>query len=51
MSSSRPTPGAHSSRSARESARAAEERVHGQLSADDRETLSALLRALAFPED
>src|SRR6478736_3645848 len=36
---------------ARESARAAEERVHGQLSADDRETLGALLRALAFPEE
>jgi DNA-binding MarR family transcriptional regulator len=36
---------------ARESARAAEERVHAQLSADDRETLSALLRALAFPDE
>jgi DNA-binding MarR family transcriptional regulator len=36
---------------ARESARAAEERVHGQLSAEDRETLSALLRALAFPDE
>ena len=36
---------------ARESARAAEERVHGQLSAEDRETLGALLRALAFPDE
>ena len=36
---------------ARESARAAEERVHGQLSAADRETLGNLLRALAFPEE
>ncbi|MEV5069997.1 winged helix-turn-helix transcriptional regulator [Microbacterium sp. LMI12-1-1.1] len=36
---------------ARESARAAEERVHAQLSADDRETLGALLRALAFPDE
>jgi DNA-binding MarR family transcriptional regulator len=36
---------------ARESARAAEERVHAQLSSDDRQTLTGLLRALAFPED
>jgi len=36
---------------ARESARAAEERVHAQLSGDDRQTLTDLLRALAFPED
>ena len=36
---------------ARESAQAAEESVHAQLSPDQRETLAALLRALAFPED
>ncbi|WP_106815393.1 MarR family winged helix-turn-helix transcriptional regulator [Microbacterium timonense] len=36
---------------ARESARAAEERAHAQLSPEERETLAALLRALAFPED
>ncbi|WP_019180920.1 MarR family winged helix-turn-helix transcriptional regulator [Microbacterium yannicii] len=36
---------------ARESARAAEERVHAQLSDEDRQTLTDLLRALAFPED
>jgi DNA-binding MarR family transcriptional regulator len=36
---------------ARESARAAEERVHAQLSSDDRQTLTGLLRALAFPEE
>jgi DNA-binding MarR family transcriptional regulator len=32
-----------------EAARAAEERVHADLSTDDRETLARLLRALAFP--
>jgi DNA-binding MarR family transcriptional regulator len=36
---------------ARESALAAEERVHAQLSATDRATLAELLRRLAFPED
>lgn len=36
---------------ARETARSAEERVHAQLSSEDRETLGVLLRALAFPED
>ncbi len=36
---------------ARESARAAEERVHAQLSPADREALAVLLRTLAFPED
>ncbi|HKP06858.1 MAG TPA: MarR family winged helix-turn-helix transcriptional regulator [Microbacterium sp.] len=36
---------------ARESARAAEERVHAELSSDDRETLARLLRTLAFPSD
>ena len=36
--------------SARESARAAEERVHAALSGSERETLTALLRRLAFPE-
>lgn len=35
---------------ARDTARAAEERVHAHLTAADRETLGALLRALAFPE-
>jgi DNA-binding MarR family transcriptional regulator len=35
---------------ARESARAAEESVHAQLSAGERQTLTDLLRALAFPE-
>ena len=35
---------------ARESARAAEARVHAQLTSDDRRTLTALLRSLAFPE-
>ncbi|HET8778557.1 MAG TPA: MarR family winged helix-turn-helix transcriptional regulator [Agromyces sp.] len=35
---------------ARESAREAEEQVHGQLSSDERQTLTALLRVLAFPE-
>jgi DNA-binding MarR family transcriptional regulator len=35
---------------ARESARAAEEQVHGQLTPDQRQTLTALLRVLAFPE-
>lgn len=36
---------------ARESARRAEERAHAQLSAAERETLAALLRRMAFPED
>lgn len=36
---------------ARESARAAEERVHADLSDADRDALAALLRTLAFPED
>lgn len=36
---------------ARQSARSAEERVHAQLSAEDRRVLTALLRTLAFPED
>jgi DNA-binding MarR family transcriptional regulator len=36
---------------ARESARAAEERVHAQLSADERATLARLLRLLAFPDE
>jgi len=35
---------------ARDSARSAEERVHAQLSADERQTLTDLLRALAFPD-
>jgi DNA-binding MarR family transcriptional regulator len=35
---------------ARESARDAEEHVHGQLTTDERQTLTALLRVLAFPE-
>jgi DNA-binding MarR family transcriptional regulator len=35
---------------ARESARDAEEQVHGQLTTDERQTLTALLRVLAFPE-
>ncbi|MFE5411090.1 MarR family winged helix-turn-helix transcriptional regulator [Microbacterium sp. NPDC056569] len=34
---------------ARESARAAEERVHAELSASERATLATLLRTLAFP--
>lgn len=36
---------------ARESAQSAEERVHAQLSSEDRETLGVLLRALAFPAE
>lgn len=36
---------------ARESARTAEERVHGQLSEADREALADLLRRLAFPDE
>ena len=36
---------------ARESARHAEEKVHGQLDRDERQTLAALLRVLAFPEN
>lgn len=36
---------------ARESAQAAEERVHAQLTASERAALTALLRRLAFPED
>ncbi|WP_194396848.1 MarR family winged helix-turn-helix transcriptional regulator [Microbacterium atlanticum] len=36
---------------AREAARLAEERVHAELSADEREVLTDLLRRLAFPED
>ena len=36
---------------ARDSARAAEERVHAQLSEADRQALATLLRTLAFPED
>lgn len=35
---------------ARDSARRAEEQVHGQLTLDERQTLTALLRVLAFPE-
>ena len=35
---------------AREAARSAEQRIHAQLAADDRETLMRLLRTLAFPE-
>jgi DNA-binding MarR family transcriptional regulator len=35
---------------ARESARLAEEQVHGQLSSGERQTLTGLLRVLAFPE-
>jgi DNA-binding MarR family transcriptional regulator len=35
---------------ARESARSAEERVHAQLSPDERQSLTDLLRALAFPD-
>ncbi|MDQ2698353.1 MAG: MarR family winged helix-turn-helix transcriptional regulator [Actinomycetota bacterium] len=35
---------------ARESARDAEEQVHGQLTADERQMLTTLLRVLAFPE-
>lgn len=36
---------------AREAARVAEERVHAQLSEEERELLTGLLRRLAFPED
>jgi len=36
---------------ARESARAAEERVHADLSESDRATLATLLRTVAFPSD
>lgn len=36
---------------ARESARAAEERVHAQLSVDERAMLARLLRLLAFPDE
>lgn len=36
---------------ARDTARAAEERVHAQLAGDEREVLAGLLRTLAFPED
>lgn len=36
---------------ARESARSAEERVHAQLTPGERQSLTALLRALAFPDD
>ncbi|MFC8680505.1 MarR family winged helix-turn-helix transcriptional regulator [Microbacterium ureisolvens] len=36
---------------ARDAARAAEERVHAQLTESDREALATLLRTLAFPED
>ena len=36
---------------AREAARVAEERVHAQLSEDERELLTGLLRRLAFPDD
>lgn len=35
---------------ARETARRAEEQVHGQLTRDERQTLTELLRVLAFPE-
>ena len=35
---------------ARETARRAEEQVHGQLTHDERQTLTELLRVLAFPE-
>jgi DNA-binding MarR family transcriptional regulator len=35
---------------ARETARTAEEQVHGQLTRDERQTLTELLRVLAFPE-
>lgn len=35
---------------ARETARRAEQQVHGQLTRDQRETLTELLRVLAFPE-
>ncbi|WP_426322391.1 MarR family winged helix-turn-helix transcriptional regulator [Microbacterium sp. E-13] len=34
-----------------EAARGAEERVHADLASDDRETLTRLLRTLAFPSD
>lgn len=37
--------------SARESARRAEEGVHAQLSMSERESLAALLRRMAFPEE
>jgi DNA-binding MarR family transcriptional regulator len=36
---------------AREAARVAEERVHAQLSQEERELLTGLLRRLAFPDD
>lgn len=36
---------------AREAARVAEERVHAQLSEEERELLTGLLRRLAFPDD
>lgn len=36
---------------ARDTARAAEERVHAQLAGEEREVLAGLLRRLAFPED
>lgn len=36
---------------ARDTARAAEERVHAQLAGDEREVLAGLLRRLAFPDD
>lgn len=36
---------------ARESAREAEERAHAQLTAAERESLAALLRRMAFPDD
>lgn len=36
---------------AREAARIAEERVHAQLSQEERELLTGLLRRLAFPDD
>lgn len=35
---------------ARETARRAEEQVHGQLTLEERQTLTALLRVLAFPD-
>lgn len=35
---------------ARETARRAEQQVHGQLTSDQRQTLTELLRVLAFPE-